>query len=196
MRRCRSRVAALFLPCGEKDRGDVASATTEMNSVHRYGPFITNLLHIITDVLFIVKLSDIEMVAVYHFGLSAGDKILLSPQPSSQSIHLDEVYMYVSQGLQFRFVLPYTGYTYRSARLSVHRPFAIGTTKIDRRRPIEGEIDRRRSIEEEKGKKKKKRKRRKRKKRRRRKKYLLPRAVAALACGRFFSRARRWNISP
>ncbi|RWW24199.1 hypothetical protein GW17_00011525 [Ensete ventricosum] len=181
MRRCRSRVAALFLPCGEKDRGDVASATILQGL-----PYCSILL----------RMGDIEMVAVYHFGLSAGDKILLSPQPSSQSIHLDEVYMYVSQGLQFRFVLPYTGYTYRSARLSVHRPFAIGTTKIDRRRPIEGEIDRRRSIEEEKGKKKKKRKRRKRKKRRRRKKYLLPRAVAALACGRFFSRARRWNISP
>ncbi|URE35061.1 Nucleoporin Nup120/160 [Musa troglodytarum] len=37
-----------------------------------------------------VPLSDIEMVAVYHFGLGPGDKILLSPQPSSQSIHLDE----------------------------------------------------------------------------------------------------------
>nr|XP_009417509.1 PREDICTED: nuclear pore complex protein NUP160 [Musa acuminata subsp. malaccensis]XP_018674063.1 PREDICTED: nuclear pore complex protein NUP160 [Musa acuminata subsp. malaccensis] len=37
-----------------------------------------------------VPLSDIEMVAVYHFGLGTGDKLLLSPQPSSQSIHLDE----------------------------------------------------------------------------------------------------------
>ncbi|RWV92714.1 hypothetical protein GW17_00044885 [Ensete ventricosum] len=50
-----------------------------------------------------------------------------------------------------------------------YKPLSGGTAKIGRRRSIKGEIDRRRSIEDEKGKrKKKKRKRRKKKKRRRR----------------------------
>ncbi|RRT71058.1 hypothetical protein B296_00029826 [Ensete ventricosum] len=67
-----------------------------------------------------------------------------------------------------------------------------------RRRSIEGEIDRRRLIEGEEGKKKKKWKIRK-KKRRRRKKYLLsprhPRPCVVAARGRFFSCARRRNVS-
>ncbi|RWV81357.1 hypothetical protein GW17_00057225 [Ensete ventricosum] len=77
------------------------------------------------------------------------------------------------------------GSTYRSVRLSV-----CGTTRY---RAIPPKIDRRRSIEGEKGKKKK---------RKRRKKNLLstrrPRlcAVAALARGCSFSRARRRNVSP
>ncbi|RWW58954.1 hypothetical protein BHE74_00034140 [Ensete ventricosum] len=67
-------------------------------------------------------------------------------------------------------------------------------------RLIEGEIDRRRSIEGEKGKKKKKRKRRK--KEEKEKKNLLstrrprPCVVAALARGCSFSRVRRRNVSP
>ncbi|RWW41129.1 hypothetical protein BHE74_00053403 [Ensete ventricosum] len=80
------------------------------------------------------------------------------------------------------------------------RPLLGTIAKIDRRRSIEGEIGRRRSIEGKKGKKKKKRKRRKEG---RRKKYLTPSlpadrpwAVAALARTRFFSRARRRNVSP
>ncbi|RWW58263.1 hypothetical protein BHE74_00034896, partial [Ensete ventricosum] len=79
--------------------------------------------------------------------------------------------------------------------------------EIDRRRSIEGEIDRRWSIEGEKGKKKKKKK----KKRRKERSTSFPRivlarapstlagrlrAAAALAIERFFSRARRWNVSP
>ncbi|RWW56990.1 hypothetical protein BHE74_00036255 [Ensete ventricosum] len=95
------------------------------------------------------------------------------------------------------------------------RPLPGGTAKnqpsaIDfgRRRSTEGESDHRRSIEGEKVKKKKKRKRRKKKRRRRT--YFprdvlarapsppvgRPRTVAALAHERFFSRTRRWNISP
>ncbi|RZS25917.1 hypothetical protein BHM03_00059196 [Ensete ventricosum] len=63
------------------------------------------------------------------------------------------------------------GGTYRSSGYwYTDRSLAGGTTKIDRRRLIEGEIDRWRSIEGEKGNKKKKRKRRKKKKRKRRKK--------------------------
>ncbi|RWW43713.1 hypothetical protein BHE74_00050596, partial [Ensete ventricosum] len=55
-------------------------------------------------------------------------------------------------------------------------------SKIDRRRPIEGEIDRRRSIEEEKGKMKKKRKKRKKeKKKKRRRRAYFPRDVLARA---------------
>ncbi|RWV82370.1 hypothetical protein GW17_00056135 [Ensete ventricosum] len=66
------------------------------------------------------------------------------------------------------------------------RPLSDGTIKIDRRQSIEGE----------KGKKNKKRKRRKKKRRRRKKSLLSPRrprpcAVVALARVRFFSRARR-----
>ncbi|RRT47231.1 hypothetical protein B296_00053874, partial [Ensete ventricosum] len=79
----------------------------------------------------------------------------------------------------------------------------LGTiAKIDRRRSIEGEIGRRRSIEGKKGKKKKK-KRKRRKEEGRRKKYLTPSlpvdrlwVVAALARTRFFSHARRRNVSP
>ncbi|RZR97275.1 hypothetical protein BHM03_00026424 [Ensete ventricosum] len=67
------------------------------------------------------------------------------------------------------------GGTYLSVRLPVRRPLVTGrycknrlsTVDFDRWQPIEGEIDRRRSIEGEKGKKKNKRKRRKKKKRRR-----------------------------
>ncbi|RWV95033.1 hypothetical protein GW17_00042375 [Ensete ventricosum] len=77
------------------------------------------------------------------------------------------------------------------------------TIDFDRRRPIEGEIDRRQSISTVGDRLREKRKRRKKKKkRRRRKKYLLfpcrprPRTVAALIHGRFFSRARRRNVSP
>ncbi|RZS05092.1 hypothetical protein BHM03_00035507 [Ensete ventricosum] len=59
----------------------------------------------------------------------------------------------------------------RAADRYVDRPLSGGIAKIGCRRSIKGEIDYRRSIEEEKGKrkkKKKKRKRRKKKKRRRR----------------------------
>ncbi|RWW68736.1 hypothetical protein BHE74_00023722, partial [Ensete ventricosum] len=62
------------------------------------------------------------------------------------------------------------------------RSLSGGTAKIDRRRSIKGEIDRRRSIEEEKGKRKKKKKRKKRKKKKRKKgeeKIPRPRALAA-----------------
>ncbi|RRT42309.1 hypothetical protein B296_00056449, partial [Ensete ventricosum] len=70
------------------------------------------------------------------------------------------------------------------------RPLPGGAAKIDRRRSIEGE----------KG-KKKKRKRRKKKKRRKRPfpapsslvRRRRPRAI--FACGRLFSRARRQNVS-
>ncbi|RZS11766.1 hypothetical protein BHM03_00043130 [Ensete ventricosum] len=77
------------------------------------------------------------------------------------------------------------GGTYRSARLPVRGPPAIGRFhqkstvggqlkgEIDRRRSIEGEIDRRRSIEREKGRKKKKRKKKK-KRRKEEKKDLSP----------------------
>ncbi|RZR92087.1 hypothetical protein BHM03_00020336, partial [Ensete ventricosum] len=58
-------------------------------------------------------------------------------------------------------------------------PVAGDTAKIDHRRPIEGEINRRQSIEGEKGKTKKKRKRRKKKKRRR--STSVPRIVLARA---------------
>ncbi|RRT44359.1 hypothetical protein B296_00040783, partial [Ensete ventricosum] len=59
-------------------------------------------------------------------------------------------------------------------------------SKIDRRRPIEEEIDRWRSIEEEKGKKKRRRKKNEEGK----KEYL------AHGRGRFFSHARRRSVSP
>ncbi|RZR81328.1 hypothetical protein BHM03_00007524 [Ensete ventricosum] len=88
--------------------------------------------------------------------------------------------------MQFRSVPPDTGDTYRSARLPEREQAATGwTTKIDRRRSIEGEIDRRLLIEGEKGKKKKKRKRRKKKKRRKREKYLL--ACGSLAFAKPYS---------
>ncbi|RZS21866.1 hypothetical protein BHM03_00054595, partial [Ensete ventricosum] len=77
----------------------------------------------------------------------------------------------------------------------------LSAVDFGRWRPIEEEIDRRRSIEEEKGKKKRKRKKKKEEK----KEYLarlpLPpagrlRAIAARGRGRFFSRARRQSVSP
>ncbi|RWW01664.1 hypothetical protein GW17_00035283 [Ensete ventricosum] len=61
--------------------------------------------------------------------------------------------------------------------------------KIDRQRSIQGEIDRRRSIEEEKGKKKEEKK----KKEEEKKEY---HAVAARARWSFLSRTRRRNVSP
>ncbi|RWW56186.1 hypothetical protein BHE74_00037108 [Ensete ventricosum] len=67
--------------------------------------------------------------------------------------------------------------------------------KIDHRQPIEGEFDRWRSNEGEKGKKKKKRKRKKKK----REEEIIPSARAPslpAGHGRFFSHARRWNVSP
>ncbi|RWW22816.1 hypothetical protein GW17_00012960 [Ensete ventricosum] len=86
-------------------------------------------------------------------------------------------------GLHNRFP---SGYRY------TNRPLPGGTTKIDRRRSIEGE------------KRRIKWKRRKKKKRRRKKKTSFPRAIlarapsppAVLARGRFFSRTRRQNVSP
>ncbi|RRT53852.1 hypothetical protein B296_00049557, partial [Ensete ventricosum] len=91
---------------------------------------------------------------------------------------------------------------YQSAKLLVRRPPATGwyhqnrplAVDFGRQRSIEGEIDHRQSIEGEKGKKKKKRKRRMKKRRRRKKKTTFHHAV--LARGRFFSRARRRNVSP
>ncbi|RWW28756.1 hypothetical protein GW17_00006753 [Ensete ventricosum] len=78
----------------------------------------------------------------------------------------------------------------RTARYRVVPP------KIDCWRWISGEINHWRSIEEEKGKKKKKRKRRKKNKNLLSMRRPRPRVAAALACWRFFSRARRWNVSP
>ncbi|RWV90789.1 hypothetical protein GW17_00046981 [Ensete ventricosum] len=78
------------------------------------------------------------------------------------------------------------GGTYRSSGYwYTDRSLAGGTTKIDCRRLIEGEIDRRRSIEGEKGNKKKRK--------RRKKKTSFPRAVAAR--GRPFSCSMRQNVS-
>ncbi|RWW55237.1 hypothetical protein BHE74_00038132, partial [Ensete ventricosum] len=73
------------------------------------------------------------------------------------------------------------GGTYRFVRLSVRGPPATGrfrqkSTVGDR---LKGEIDRRRSIEREKGKKKKKRERRKKEKRRRRIPSARPRSSPA-----------------
>ncbi|RWW13427.1 hypothetical protein GW17_00022853 [Ensete ventricosum] len=100
------------------------------------------------------------------------------------------------QGLQFRSVPLGTGDGYRSARLTVRGPLATGRYRQNRssvvdfgcRRSIEGEIDRWRSIEGEKG-KKKKRKRRKNKE----EDLLSPcrRCPCVVLHGRFFSRARR-----
>ncbi|RZR90455.1 hypothetical protein BHM03_00018341 [Ensete ventricosum] len=83
-------------------------------------------------------------------------------------------------------------------------PVPGGIVKIDRRRLIEREIDRRRSIEGEKWKKKKRKRRKMKKRRRRKKKTSFPRTVlartpsppagrscAVVARGRFFSRVRR-----
>ncbi|RZR92124.1 hypothetical protein BHM03_00020377 [Ensete ventricosum] len=76
--------------------------------------------------------------------------------------------VYPDQGFSYRSVPPVPGGTYQSFRLPVRGPPA--TRRYHQNRPlmvdfghrqsIEGEIDRRRSIEGEKGKKKKKRKRR------------------------------------
>ncbi|RWV85260.1 hypothetical protein GW17_00052959 [Ensete ventricosum] len=63
------------------------------------------------------------------------------------------------------------------------------TVGFSRRRSIEGEIDRRQSIEGEKGKKKKKKRKRRKKKKRRTSRRPRPHAVAAR--GRFFSHTRR-----
>ncbi|RZS14788.1 hypothetical protein BHM03_00046526, partial [Ensete ventricosum] len=114
---------------------------------------------------------------------------------------------YLGVGFSYRSVPPISSGTYQSAKLPVRGPPAIGRYRQNRPsvvdfghwRPIEGEIDRRWSIEGEKG-KKKKRKRRKKKKRRRR----IPCAVLArtplppvsrrhsqVARGRFFSHAGR-----
>ncbi|RWW11670.1 hypothetical protein GW17_00024704 [Ensete ventricosum] len=75
------------------------------------------------------------------------------------------------------------------------RPLPAVPSKIGRRRPILKEIDCRRSIEQEKGKKK-----RKKKKKKRGLKNTSP-ASSSCAChpcdrGRFFSRTRRWSVSP
>ncbi|RWW46194.1 hypothetical protein BHE74_00047893, partial [Ensete ventricosum] len=84
------------------------------------------------------------------------------------------------------------GGTYQSARLPVHGPPTI--RRYAKSRLLAVDFGRRRPIEGEKGKKKKK-------KEEEEKKYLLsprrprPHAVAALARGRFFSHARRRNIS-
>ncbi|RWV95035.1 hypothetical protein GW17_00042377 [Ensete ventricosum] len=67
--------------------------------------------------------------------------------------------------------------TYWSARLSVRGPPATGWYDFDRRRLIEGEIDRQLSIVGEKG-KKKKRKRRKKKEEEKKKVYLAPSSPA------------------
>ncbi|RWW27490.1 hypothetical protein GW17_00008071 [Ensete ventricosum] len=81
----------------------------------------------------------------------------------------------LNQGLQFRYLPPVTCGTYWSARLSVRGPPATGRFRqkstIDGR--LKGEIDRRRSIEREKGRKKRKKK----KKRKEEKKDL------SLVCG-------------
>ncbi|RWW36317.1 hypothetical protein BHE74_00058672 [Ensete ventricosum] len=100
------------------------------------------------------------------------------------------------QSLQFRSVPLGTGDGYRSARLTVRGPLATGRYRQNQssvvdfgcRRSIEGEIDRWRSIEGEKG-KKKKRKRRKNKE----EDLLSPcrRCPCVVLHGRFFSRARR-----
>ncbi|RWW17306.1 hypothetical protein GW17_00018771 [Ensete ventricosum] len=69
------------------------------------------------------------------------------------------------------------------------------TVDFGRRRSIEREIDRRRSIEEEKGKEKRKRKKKKRG-RKNTSPARRPRPPVVVARGRFFSRARRRSISP
>ncbi|RRT44796.1 hypothetical protein B296_00041011 [Ensete ventricosum] len=71
-------------------------------------------------------------------------------------------------------------------------------SKIGRRRPILKEIDRRRSIEEDKGKKKRKRKKKRGEERIPRQRRPCPPTVAARGRDRdrFFSRARRRSISP
>ncbi|RRT77947.1 hypothetical protein B296_00023801, partial [Ensete ventricosum] len=88
--------------------------------------------------------------------------------------------------MQFRFVLPGTGGIYRFAMLPVCGPTTtrgycqnrLSVVNFGRRRSIEGQIDRRRLIEGEKGKKKKKkRKRRKKKEEEEGKKKEVPRAV-------------------
>ncbi|RZR83747.1 hypothetical protein BHM03_00010443, partial [Ensete ventricosum] len=114
-----------------------------------------------------------------------------------------------TQGLQFRPVLLGTGGTYRYVDRSLpggsikNRSSAVDfgcwrpiEEEIDRRRSIKREIDRRQSIEEEKG--KKKRKRIKKKKRGRKNTSLArrPRPPAVVARGRFFSHAKRWSVSP
>ncbi|RZS13298.1 hypothetical protein BHM03_00044861 [Ensete ventricosum] len=100
----------------------------------------------------------------------------------------------------------------RTARYPVVSP------KIDRRRPIKGEIDRRRSIEREidrwrsiEGEEGKKKKRKRRKKEKRSTYFPVPSLPARRRCprlasarapsppvgrGRFFSHARRQNVSP
>ncbi|RWW82585.1 hypothetical protein BHE74_00008943 [Ensete ventricosum] len=80
--------------------------------------------------------------------------------------------LYLQQGLQFQSVPPGTDSTYRSVRLPVCGP--PGTAKIDRRRSIEGE----------KGKKKKRK--------RRKKKTSFPRAIVAR--GSPTHRPRPWVI--
>ncbi|RWW87433.1 hypothetical protein BHE74_00003747 [Ensete ventricosum] len=123
-----------------------------------------------------------------------------------------------TQGLQFRPVLLGTGGTYRYVDRSLpggsikNRSSAVDfgcwrpiEEEIDRRRSIKREIDRRQSIEEEKG--KKKRKRIKKKKRGRKNTSLArrprPPAVASrgrlcvvAARDRFFSYTRRRSVSP
>ncbi|RRT53756.1 hypothetical protein B296_00048961, partial [Ensete ventricosum] len=85
-------------------------------------------------------------------------------------------------GLQFRCLPPGTGGTYRSARLPVRGPPATGRfsqkSTVDGR--LKGEIDRRRSIEREKGRKKKKSKKKKKRKEEKKNTYR-PRAVLACA---------------
>ncbi|RWW10418.1 hypothetical protein BHE74_00022454 [Ensete ventricosum] len=109
----------------------------------------------------------------------------------------------------------YGQYIIPPSRLPVRRPLATGryrqnrlsTIDFGRQRSIKGEIDRRRSIEGEKG-KKQKRKRRNKERRGRKKTTSFPGAVlartssppagrsrAVLAHRRFFSRSRRQNFS-
>ncbi|RZS01686.1 hypothetical protein BHM03_00031594 [Ensete ventricosum] len=112
----------------------------------------------------------------------------------------------LNQGLQFRYLPPGTGNTYRSARLPVRGPLATerfrqkstvdGRLKgeIDRRRSTEGDINRRRLIEREKGRKKKKRKKKKRKRKEEKKNTYCPRAVLTRASS-LLARRRRPRVA-
>ncbi|RWW58516.1 hypothetical protein BHE74_00034601 [Ensete ventricosum] len=107
--------------------------------------------------------------------------------------------------MQFRSVPPGTGGTYQPIGLLVCGLLAIGWYRENR--PSMVDFGRRRSIER----KEERRRRGKEEKKKEERSTSFPHAVltralsspagrspvvAALACGRFFSRARRWNVSP
>ncbi|RWW67244.1 hypothetical protein BHE74_00025345 [Ensete ventricosum] len=173
---------ALFLPRGEKDRGDVASARPVSN--------------VSSPIAATPELTDRTLPVVSMSSLILAHALIVCA--------MSVIHCYKIQGLQFRPVPPVSGGTYRSVRLSVCRPF---TGRFRQKSTIGGRF-RGQSIKGEKGKKKKQKRRKKEKRstyfpvpsspaRHRRTQVASARALSPpVGCGRFFSRARRRNVSP